>query len=111
MKSTGNSVSVVVSAVAAAGVLAGCAGHITGTSPGASAASAASGTAAPEDNPAGDIPDSQVFVPYTPATKLFTVSVPEGWAQTTKGGATSSPTNSMRCASRCNRRWCHLRRT
>jgi hypothetical protein len=88
VKSTANSISVVVAVVAAAGVLAGCGGRITSTSPGTSAASAASGTAAPESNPAGDIPDSQVFVPYMPATKLFTVSVPEGWAQTTDGPVT-----------------------
>jgi hypothetical protein len=35
------------------------------------------GAAAPESNPAGDIPDSQVFVPFMPASRLFTVSVPE----------------------------------
>jgi hypothetical protein len=70
------------------GVLAGCGASTTSTSSGASTASVASGTAAPENNPAGDIPDTQVFVPYTPATKLFTVSVPEGWAQTTDGAAT-----------------------
>ncbi|MDT5264352.1 MAG: hypothetical protein QOI90_978, partial [Mycobacterium sp.] len=46
------------------------------------------GTAAPENNSAGDIPDTQVFVPFTPPTKLFTVSVPEGWAQTADGVAT-----------------------
>lgn len=27
---------------------------------------------------AGDIPDNQVFVPYTPADARFTVTVPEG---------------------------------
>ena len=37
-----------------------------------------------EDNPAGDIPDNQVFVPYKSAG-LFAVSVPEGWARTTDG--------------------------
>lgn len=36
---------------------------------------------APENNPPGDIPDSQVFVPYRPASGLFEVKVPEGWAQ------------------------------
>jgi hypothetical protein len=38
---------------------------------------------ATEINPAGDIPDNQVFVPYQGAG--FTVSVPEGWARTTAG--------------------------
>jgi hypothetical protein len=80
--------SIVVAALAIAAVIAGCGASDTSTSSGASTASAASGTAAPESNSAGDIPDTQVFVPFTPATKLFTVSVPEGWAQTTDGVAT-----------------------
>jgi hypothetical protein len=37
-----------------------------------------------EVNPAGDIPDDQVFVPYK-SPGGFTVSVPEGWARTTNG--------------------------
>jgi hypothetical protein len=88
VKTAGESISVVVAAVVTVGVLAGCGTNATSTSSGASTASAASGTTAPENNPAGDIPDTQAYVPYTPATKLFTVSVPEGWAQTTDGVAT-----------------------
>jgi hypothetical protein len=88
VKSPRHSVSIMVVAVVTAGVLAGCADSPTSTSSGASATSAASGTSAPESNPAGDIPDTQVFVPFTPPSKLFTVSVPEGWAQTTEGPAT-----------------------
>jgi hypothetical protein len=88
VKTARNSTYLVVAAVATVGVLAGCGASTTSTTSGASTASAASGTAAPENNPAGDIPDTQVYVPYTPATKLFTVSVPEGWAQTTDGVAT-----------------------
>jgi hypothetical protein len=38
---------------------------------------------APEVNPAGDIPDNQVFIPYQATTGDFTVNVPEGWSQTT----------------------------
>jgi hypothetical protein len=45
-------------------------------------------SAAPESNPAGDIPDNQAFVPFTPPGGTFTVSVPEGWARTTDGAAT-----------------------
>jgi hypothetical protein len=45
-------------------------------------ASGATDTAQREVNPAGDIPDNQAFVPYTPATGKFTVTVPEGWART-----------------------------
>jgi hypothetical protein len=88
VKTARNLTYLVVAAVATVGVLAGCGASTTSTTSGASTASAASGTAAPENNPAGDIPDTQVYVPYTPATKLFTVSVPEGWAQTTDGVAT-----------------------
>lgn len=36
-----------------------------------------------ESNPAGDIPDTQAFVDYTPAQGGYnTVQVPEGWART-----------------------------
>ncbi|MBA3523191.1 MAG: hypothetical protein H0T85_01275 [Geodermatophilaceae bacterium] len=48
----------------------------------------ATGTPA-EVNPAGDIPDDQAFVPYTPPAGLFTVSVPEGWGRSEEGGATT----------------------
>jgi hypothetical protein len=43
----------------------------------------------PEVSPAGDIPDNQAFVAYAPAGAGFTVKVPEGWARTTAGGATT----------------------
>lgn len=88
MKRAGNALALVLGAVAAAGVLAGCGASATSISPGPSAPGTASGAAAPESNPAGDIPDSQVFVPFIPASRLFTVSVPEGWAQTAEGPAT-----------------------
>jgi len=35
-----------------------------------------------ESNPAGDIPDTQAFVDYTPPSGGYTVQVPEGWART-----------------------------
>ncbi len=37
---------------------------------------------ATESNPAGDIPDTQAFVDYTPSQGGYTVQVPEGWART-----------------------------
>lgn len=43
---------------------------------------------APEVVAAGDIPDNQVFVAFTAAGGLFTVSVPQGWAQSSDGAAT-----------------------
>lgn len=61
--------------------------------PGAGAGQpAAQGGLAPpkqEVTPAGDIPDTQVFVAYSPPTSGFTVKVPEGWSRTSSGGATT----------------------
>ena len=45
-------------------------------------------TPSPEVNPAGDIPDTQAYVPFAAPDGLFTVSVPEGWARSTQGAAT-----------------------
>lgn len=40
---------------------------------------------APEKNPVGDIPDTQVFVKYSSAAGGYELKVPEGWARTEKG--------------------------
>ncbi|WP_027364555.1 hypothetical protein [Desulfotruncus alcoholivorax] len=40
---------------------------------------------APEKNPPGDIPDTQVFVNYSPASGIYKIDVPEGWARTVAG--------------------------
>lgn len=40
---------------------------------------------ATETNPAGDIPDTQAFVVFSPASGGFSVKVPEGWARTASG--------------------------
>ena len=67
----------VVIPLAAAVLLGGCSsGGNTSTSAGGSSA------AASDANPLGDIPDNQVYVPYTPADGSFSVKVPEGWART-----------------------------
>jgi hypothetical protein len=50
----------------------------TTTAPGSSAT--------PEVNPAGDIPDNQVFVAFTDAAGPFTIKVPEGWGRTEVAG-------------------------
>lgn len=86
-----------IAGLLAAAVAGGC-GHspsTTGTIP-SSASSAPS--AAPEDNPAGDIPDNQVYVVFTSPDNLFTVSVPEGWSRSTVGADTvfSDKFNSIR---------------
>ena len=110
----------VVFAALGAAVLAGCGGSpsswtaATGT-PGASAGSSSSAAPglsgpasgapdpnAPEVNAAGDIPDSQVFVPFTAPGGLVTVSVPQGWARSDQGTGTvfTDKFNSVRIESR-----------
>jgi hypothetical protein len=62
-------------------VLAGCGG---------SSSSPASKTVDPnaqEASPAGDIPDNQAFVAYSPPGADYSVRVPEGWARSAAGGA------------------------
>src|SRR3954447_27073188 len=53
------------------------------TSPSSSAPGAGGG----EVNPAGDIPDNQAYVAYTPPGGGYSVKVPEGWSRTSSGGA------------------------
>jgi hypothetical protein len=40
-----------------------------------------------EVSPAGDIPDNQAFVAYSPSRGGYSVKVPEGWGRTASGGA------------------------
>jgi len=40
---------------------------------------------APEKNPPGDIPDTQVFITYTSTTGKYAVEAPEGWARSEHG--------------------------
>src|SRR3954449_570177 len=54
-----------------------------GTSPSSSAPGAGGG----EVNPAGDIPDNQAYVAYTPPGGGYSVKVPEGWSRTRSGNA------------------------
>ncbi|SHL61955.1 hypothetical protein [Actinacidiphila paucisporea] len=49
----------------------------------------ASGPPAAESNPAGDIPDNQAYVAFSPRGGGFTVKVPEGWARTDAGAVTT----------------------
>ena len=63
--------------------LAGC------SSSGGGGAGSTSAAPASESNPVGDIPDNQVYVPYTSPDGLFTVEVPEGWARTDAGNTVS----------------------
>src|SRR4029077_1046203 len=88
MRNPTRTLAVAAAVLATAAVLVGC--GTSGTAP-SGAATLRSSTAAPptpETTPAADIPDNQAFVPFTPPTGLFTVSVPEGWARSTDGAAT-----------------------
>jgi hypothetical protein len=38
-----------------------------------------------DNSPAGDIPDNQAYVAFTPPGARFSVKVPEGWSQSTRG--------------------------
>lgn len=75
-------------ALATVGMVLAAAGCASST-PSTAGAGTGAATSAPatETNPAGDIPDSQVYVPFTPPSGRFTVSVPEGWARSDQGGA------------------------
>jgi hypothetical protein len=60
---------------------------------GSSSNSSQSGNApkpnAPEVSPAGDIPDNQAFVRFSPSGGGYSLKVPEGWARSSTGGATT----------------------
>jgi glucose/arabinose dehydrogenase len=98
---------IAVTAVALGATLAGCGGGTTSTSqsppsttsqPTASSPTHTKRTHAPtaptgpssapatEFSPPGDIPDNQVFVPYTPPGNLVSIKVPEGWARSSHNG-------------------------
>ncbi len=63
-------------------VLIGC-----GAGTASSGGSATTTAAAEANNPAGDIPDNQVYVPYEWPAGGFSLTVPEGWARTEVNGA------------------------
>jgi hypothetical protein len=87
MRNPTRTLAVAAAVLATAAVLVGC--GTSATAPSGSGAGSSTLTApAPETNPAGDIPDNQAFVPFTPPGGLVAVSVPEGWARSTDGGAT-----------------------
>jgi hypothetical protein len=44
---------------------------------------------AADASPAGDIPDSQAYVAYTPPGAGYSVKVPEGWSRTAAGAGVS----------------------
>jgi hypothetical protein len=79
-------------AAGAAALVLGVAGCGASTSPSASGGGSQTTTVdpnGPEVSPAGDIPDNQAFVAYSPPGAGYSVKVPEGWARTTSNGVTS----------------------
>lgn len=74
--------------VALAPALAACGSTTAAPSDGASAPGrhTTAATQPKEVNPAGDIPDNQVYVRYAPPGAGFSVRVPEGWSRTQRGG-------------------------
>lgn len=74
--------------IAVTAVLGACGGGGSSGSP-TTKATTTGASSTPETNPAGDIPDNQVYVPFTPPGGGFSVKVPEGWAQSRNGTATT----------------------
>lgn len=62
---------------------------VSGTTGAGAAGAGASAAPVTESNPAGDIPDTQAFVVYTPTQGGYTVQVPEGWARTDSATGTA----------------------
>jgi hypothetical protein len=78
-------------ALAAVVALSACSSSSKGT-PVADTQAAASATS-PDLNAAGDIPDTQVFVPVTDARGPFTIKVPEGWGRSETNDVTTFSDN------------------
>jgi hypothetical protein len=55
---------------------------------GAALLTAGCGGSSGDATSAGDIPDNQVYVPFTPQAGGFTVSVPQGWARSDSDATT-----------------------
>jgi hypothetical protein len=71
-----------------AGFFSGCAKSTASTTPQVSTVQGET-PVAPEKNPPGDIPDSQVFITYRPADGQYQLEVPEGWARSSQGSEVS----------------------
>ena len=64
-------------------------GSGSGSGSASSSGSNAPNPKAPETSPAGDIPDNQAYVAYSPPGSGVSVRVPEGWSRSTASGATT----------------------
>jgi hypothetical protein len=70
-------------------VAAGCGSSSSPKAPGGAGQTPTVNPNGPEVSPAGDIPDNQAYVAYSPPGAGYSVKVPEGWARTTAGSVTS----------------------
>jgi hypothetical protein len=77
-------ITLVVGTLLIAGFVGGCARSTPSASPQVSAVQGET-PVAPEKNPPGDIPDSQVFITYRSTDGQYQLEVPEGWARSTQG--------------------------
>jgi hypothetical protein len=88
---------VVAAVLLTTGLVAGCSSKGTVATPSTTASGGATTVPAagvvnpnaPEVHEAGDIPDTAVFVPYSPPDKSYTVKYPEGWSRTGDGDQVS----------------------
>lgn len=85
-RTTGRIRSVGATTAIALGLIVGLAGCGAPTQSGLSSQPAPQVT---EINPAGDIPDNQAYVTFTSDNAAYSVKVPEGWARTKSGSATT----------------------
>lgn len=68
----------------------------SGSSPSTTAGKpAANSPKAAEVNPAGDIPDTQAYVAYSPPGSVYAVQVPEGWSRSTAAGGVTAFTDKL----------------
>jgi hypothetical protein len=75
--------------IAAALVVAGCGSSSSGSGGGGGSTAKSPNPNAPEKSPAGDIPDNQAYVRFSPPRAGYSVKVPEGWSRSTASGATT----------------------
>jgi hypothetical protein len=73
----------IVTTLTVATLLGGCTGSTTNTS--SSTAAQGEVPVAPEKNPSGDIPDTQVFVQYRSTVGGYQLDIPEGWSRSEQG--------------------------
>src|ERR1700704_2490399 len=74
-------------ALAPAAVLPALGARACGSSSSGGSSTKGSAPKTKEVSPAGDIPDNQAYVAFTPPGGGFSVKVPEGWAQRGASGA------------------------